>query len=53
MTWWSTVKAKAHEVLPRFYNIRAHHTEMDNQAQAQALIKGAAFLRDGVDDEVC
>ena len=53
MTWRSTVKAKAHEILPRFYNIGVHHTEADNQLEAQVLIKGVAFLRDGVDDQVC
>ena len=44
---------KAHEVLPRLYDIGVHHTEVENQSQAQALIKGAVFLRDGVNDEVC
>ena len=53
MTWRSTVKAKAREVLTRFYDIGLHRTEVDNQSQAQALIKGAVFLRNGVDDEVC
>ena len=53
MTWRSTVKAKAREILPWFYNIGVHHTEADNQLEAQVLIKGAAFLRDGVDDQVC
>ena len=52
MTWRSTIKAKACEVLPRLYDIGVHHTEAENQSQAQALIKGAVFLRDGVDDEV-
>ena len=53
MTWRSTIKAKAREVLPQFHDIGAHHTQMENQSQAQALIKGATFLRDGVDNEVC
>ena len=51
--WRSTVKAKAREVLTRFYDIGVHRTEVENQSQAQALIKGAAFLRNGIDDKVC
>ncbi|KAI5994391.1 hypothetical protein EDD15DRAFT_2366477 [Pisolithus albus] len=51
MTWRSTIKAKAREVLPRFYDVGAHCTEAENQSQSQALIKGAMFLRDGVDNE--
>ncbi|KAI6027297.1 hypothetical protein BKA83DRAFT_4123369 [Pisolithus microcarpus] len=51
MTWRSTIKVKAHEVLPQFYNVGAHCTEVENQLQSQALIKGAMFLRDGVDNE--
>ncbi|KAI6020925.1 hypothetical protein PISMIDRAFT_113116 [Pisolithus microcarpus 441] len=35
----------------RFYDIGAHHTKAANQSQSLALIKGAAFLRDGVDNE--
>lgn len=52
MTWRSTIKAKAREVLPRFYDIGGDHTEEENQLQSRTLIKGAAFLRGGVDDEV-
>ncbi|KAI6006097.1 hypothetical protein EDD15DRAFT_2359232 [Pisolithus albus] len=51
MTWRSTIKAKAREVLLRFYDVGAHCTEAENQSQSQALIKGAMFLRDGVDNE--
>ncbi|KAI5982138.1 hypothetical protein EDC04DRAFT_2616905 [Pisolithus marmoratus] len=51
MMWQSMIKVKAHEVLPQFYDVRAHCTEAENQLQSQALIKGAMFLRDGIDSE--
>ncbi|KAF9232778.1 hypothetical protein BU15DRAFT_80857 [Melanogaster broomeanus] len=51
MTWHSTLKGKAHEVVTWLYNIGKHHTAAENQAEAETLIKGAVFLRDGIDDE--
>ncbi|KAF9230678.1 hypothetical protein BU15DRAFT_83326 [Melanogaster broomeanus] len=51
MMWHSTLKGKAHEVVTQLYNIGKHHTAAENQAEAETLIKGAVFLRDGVDDE--
>jgi hypothetical protein len=52
MTWRSTIKAKAREVITRFYDIGPQCNARDNQSQSQALIKEATFLRNGVDDEV-
>ncbi|KAI6161201.1 hypothetical protein EDD17DRAFT_1509416 [Pisolithus thermaeus] len=51
MMWQLMIKAKACEVLPQFYDVGAHCTEAENQLQSQTLIKGAMFLRDGVDNE--
>ncbi|KAF9233084.1 hypothetical protein BU15DRAFT_66891 [Melanogaster broomeanus] len=51
MMWHSTLKGKAHEVVTRLYNIGKHHTVAENQAEAETLIKGAVFLRDGIDDK--
>ncbi|KIK15431.1 hypothetical protein PISMIDRAFT_115186 [Pisolithus microcarpus 441] len=51
MTWQSTIKAKAHEILPWFYDIGTHFSEVENQSQSLELIKGAAFLRDGIDNK--
>ena len=55
MTWRSIIKGKAHNMVTRLYNIGKHpsRTAAENQAEAEALIKGAVFLRNGVDNEVC
>lgn len=52
MTWRSTIKAKARQVVPRFYDIGPHRPAEENQIEAEELINEALFLRDGVDDEV-
>ncbi|KAI6096001.1 hypothetical protein F5141DRAFT_1221206 [Pisolithus sp. B1] len=51
MMWHSIIKGKAHKILTRFYNIGKHRSNVENQLEAQLLIKGAVFLRDGVDDK--
>ncbi|KAI6021328.1 hypothetical protein BKA83DRAFT_4493922 [Pisolithus microcarpus] len=51
MTWHSIIKGKACEILTQFYNIGKHHSDMENQSEAQMLIRGAVFLGDGVDAE--
>ena len=53
MTWRSIIKGKAHDMVTRLYNIGKHRTTAENQAEAEALIKGAVFLRNGIDNEVC
>lgn len=52
MTWRSTIKSKAREVTPRFYDLGPDCNAEDNKLLAQRLINEAAFLRNGVDDEV-
>lgn len=52
MSWRSTIKGKARDVVTQPYDIGKHRTEEENQRKAVALIKGVRFLRDSVDDEV-
>lgn len=52
MTWRSTLKAKARELVPRFYSLGDDQSPDTNKESADALIRGSAFTRDGVDDEV-
>ncbi|KAG9314872.1 hypothetical protein JVU11DRAFT_3971 [Chiua virens] len=51
MTWHSTIKSKAHEIVLQFYDVGPTHDTVHNQLQASMLIKGAEFLRNGIDDE--
>ena len=53
MTWHSTLKSKAQELVLHFYVLGEEIPPLDNKAQAQALICGSAFTFDGVDKEVC
>lgn len=53
MTWCSTLKAKVHELVPCFYTLGEYQSPETNKANANVLIQGSAFMRDGVDDEVC
>ena len=43
MTWRSTLKAKARELVPRFYPLGENFKQADNMNQAQELICGSAF----------
>ena len=52
MTWRSTLKSKACDVVPRFYKLGNQFAAEENLAVAQDLIKGSSFIRDGVDEEV-
>jgi len=52
MTWRSTLKSKARDIVPHFYNLGNQFSAEDNLATAQDLIRGSMFVRDGVDDEV-
>ena len=52
MTWHSTLKLKAHDVVPHFYKLGNQFTAEENLAVAQDLIKGSSFVWDGVDEEV-
>ncbi|KIK13949.1 hypothetical protein PISMIDRAFT_117901 [Pisolithus microcarpus 441] len=49
--WHSIIQGKAHEILTWFHNIGKHRSDAENQSEAQMLIRGAVFLRDGVDAE--
>ena len=53
MTWRSTIKNKAREYIPRHYLLSSHQTPEENMTNANELIRGATFVRDGVDDDVC
>ena len=53
MTWRSTVKAKAREYVTRFYPLGSSRSAEENLENAQKLVCGAMFVRDGVDDSVC
>lgn len=48
MTWHSTLKSKARELVPCFYMLGEEIPPLDNKAQAQALICGSAFTLDGI-----
>ena len=52
MTWHSTLKSKARDVVPHFYKLGNQFAAEENLAVAQDLIKGSSFVRDGVDEEV-
>ncbi|KIM63483.1 hypothetical protein SCLCIDRAFT_117031 [Scleroderma citrinum Foug A] len=51
MTWRSTIKAKAHEYIVRHYPLGSTKSCEENLANAQELICGAKFLRDGVEPD--
>lgn len=53
MTWRSTLKSKARELVPRFYSLGGDQPPEVNKVNAEALIRGSFFTRNGVDDEVC
>jgi len=53
MTWRSTLKAKAREYVLRHYPLGGQRSAEENLSNAQALIRGAMFVRDGVDEDVC
>ena len=53
MTWRSTIKNKAREYVLQHYHLGPHQSPEENLANANKLICGAAFIRDGVDDDVC
>ncbi|KIM54994.1 hypothetical protein SCLCIDRAFT_86556, partial [Scleroderma citrinum Foug A] len=47
MTWRSTLKVKAHEYVLRHYPLGGQRSAEENLLNAQALIRGAMFVRDG------
>jgi hypothetical protein len=53
MTWRSTLKAKARELVPRFFTLGENQSPKTNKANTEVLVRGSAFTQDGVDDEVC
>ena len=53
MTWRSTLKSKAREHIVRYYDLGGHQSPEETLADAQALVHGSAFLRDGVAADVC
>ncbi|KIK14955.1 hypothetical protein PISMIDRAFT_16875 [Pisolithus microcarpus 441] len=50
MTWRSTLKAKAREYVVQHYLLGSNQPAEENLANAQELIQGAKFVRDGVED---
>ncbi|KAI6014891.1 hypothetical protein BKA83DRAFT_4129617 [Pisolithus microcarpus] len=50
MTWRSTLKAKAREYVVQHYLLGGNRPAEENLANAQELIQGAKFVRDGVED---
>ena len=52
MTWWSTIKAKAREYITQHYSLGSNRSCEENLANAQELIHGAMFVRDGVEPDV-
>ena len=53
MTWRSTLKSKAREHVIWYYNLGGHQSPEETLADVQALVRGSAFLRDGVTEDVC
>ena len=53
MTWRSTLKAKAHKYVLRHYPLGSQQSAEENLLNAQALIRGAMLVRNGVDEDVC
>ena len=53
MMWQSTVKNKAHEHVLWHYPLSARQSPEENIANANELICGTTFVRDGVADDVC
>ena len=53
MTWRSTLKVKAREYVLRHYPLGGQRSAEENLSNAQALIHGAMFVRDGVNEDVC
>jgi len=53
MTWRSTLKNKAREYVLQHYPLGGDRMPGENLANADELIRGATFVRDGVDDNVC
>ncbi|KAF8546251.1 hypothetical protein OG21DRAFT_1491437 [Imleria badia] len=51
MTWHSTLKAKARELILRFYAPSEDLTLETNKMNAELLIRQSAFTRDGIDEE--
>ncbi|KAG6369751.1 hypothetical protein JVT61DRAFT_13621 [Boletus reticuloceps] len=51
MSWHSTLKAKAREIMPRFYALSEDHSPAENKAEAQMLIRHSTFTFDDVDEE--
>ncbi|KIK20321.1 hypothetical protein PISMIDRAFT_105988 [Pisolithus microcarpus 441] len=50
MTWRLTLKAKAREYVVQHYLLGSNRPAEENLANAQELIRGAKFVRDGVED---
>ncbi|KAI5984137.1 hypothetical protein EDD15DRAFT_2375503 [Pisolithus albus] len=51
MTWWSTLKAKARKYVMRHYWLGGDRLAKENLANAQELIRGAKFVRDGTKED--
>lgn len=52
MTWCSTLKAKACELIPCFYGLGEDQTPENNKINAELLICQSAFICNGIDEKV-
>jgi len=52
VTWRSTLKSRACDVVHHFYELGDQFSAEVNLATAQDLIKGSAFLWGGINEEV-
>ena len=53
MSWQSTLKAKAHEYVTHHYLLGSQLSAEQNLHNAQELVCGTMFVRDGVNEDVC
>ncbi|KAI6118334.1 hypothetical protein F5141DRAFT_1061938 [Pisolithus sp. B1] len=52
MTWQLTLQAKAHKYIMQHYPLGSNQPVEDNLANAQELIQGAQFVRDGIEEDI-
>ncbi|KAI6161125.1 hypothetical protein EDD17DRAFT_1509579 [Pisolithus thermaeus] len=52
MAWQLTLQAKAHKYIMQHYPLGSNQPVEDNLANAQELIQGAQFVRDGIEGDI-
>ena len=53
MMWQSTLKLKACEYVVQHYPLGSDRQAEENLGNAQELIRGAMFVRDGIEEDIC